>query len=250
MRAGQQLALNVSAASAAGGNSARACQSGSRARVGKHRATRPQQRRHFLDELLHLPADRLAVVLEADDDDPGRRRDQPARSPARAGAALRSSRHTGRVRERCSVSSSGSTASVAAAKMSSACSSGRGFSLSVTCVMMPSVPSAADVQLAQVVAGHVLDDPAARLDLLPLVVDDADADDVVAEACRSRSRGPLALAARAPPRVARSARHVDGQRAGSRRRAMLAGARGDAGLDRDGHVAGGVVDDLVQPRRC
>ena len=38
----------------------------------------------------------------------------------------------------------------------------------------------ADVQLAQVVAGHVLDDAAARLDLLALVVDGADAEDVIA----------------------------------------------------------------------
>src|SRR5260370_41797727 len=47
----------------------------------------------------------------------------------------------------------------------------------------------ADVQFAEVIAGDILDDPAARFDLLPLVVDDADAKEVIAQGTESIAAG-------------------------------------------------------------
>ncbi len=105
----------------------------------------------------------------------------------------------------------------------------------------------ADVQLAQVVAGHVLDDPAAGLDLLPLVVDGGNAEDVVAQraeavAARAADVGGEGAAQRGPVGV----RHVHGKALvlGGQHAAQL--GDGNAGLHGDGHVAGGVIDDAVE----
>src|SRR5262249_9665258 len=105
----------------------------------------------------------------------------------------------------------------------------------------------ADVQLAQVVAGNVLDDAAARPGFVPLVVDHADADDVVAQgavavAARPTGVGGQDAAEGGPVGV----RHVDGQALIFRGEQGLQAGDGNAGLDGDRHVAGGVVDDLVQ----
>ena len=81
-----------------------------------------------------------------------------------------------------------------------------GRSLSVTCVMMPSVPSEPTSSLQQVVAGHVFDDAPAGLEFAAFVIDGADADDVIAHRAvavtarpadvgrdRAAERGALAL---------------------------------------------------------
>ena len=113
--------------------------------------------------------------------------------------------------------------------------------------MTPSVPSAADVELGQVVAGHVLDNAAARFDLLSFVVDRAHAQHVVAQ-------GPVAQAAR-PADVGRQRAadrrlfrpgHVDRQMLILAGQQSLQGRNGHAGLDGHGHVGGGIVDHGVE----
>src|SRR5262249_3723907 len=105
----------------------------------------------------------------------------------------------------------------------------------------------AEVQLVHVVAGHVLDDAPAGFRLLPLVVDGAEADDVVPE-------GAAAVAARAGGVDGQGAAeggplgpgHVHRQPPLFGRQQAAEGGQGDARTDGDGHVAGGVVEDVVQ----
>ena len=174
----QQVRLEATAGASAGAaNSTSACHSGSPAAPARASTPRTPAGGHLLDELLHLPVDRLARCPRS------RRRPPTARPAAPTPAArhgiarrpaLSRSRHTGRVaagvqpvEQRVQARRRRSRASAAPA------SSGSGRSLSVTWRDDAERAQGADVQLAQVVAGHVLDDPAAGLGLLALVVDGA-----------------------------------------------------------------------------
>src|SRR5262249_52217614 len=106
----------------------------------------------------------------------------------------------------------------------------------------------ADVELAQIVAGDILDDATTRFDLLPFVVDGADADDVIPQRA-------IALAARTTGVGGQGAAegglfrtwHIDRQLLVFLVEYLLQFRDGDASLNGDRHVPRRIVDDLIQP---
>ena len=125
--------------------------------------------------------------------------------------------------------------------------SGIGRTLSVNCGDDAERAHRAGQELGEVVAGDVLDDPAAPLDHVPLGRDEADADDLVAgpagaEPPRPGGVGRVDPAERRPVGMG----GVDQQPLTLLGQDRPQGREGHPGLDGDRHVGGRVVDQAVE----
>ena len=109
-------------------------------------------------------------------------------------------------------------------------------------------PLRADEQLAEVVAGHVLDDPSAGMEHLAVRFHGRQPDHVIAK--RSQSKPPRSTGIRRQSATQRRAfpmRNIDRQPQPFASQYFIEPRDRNAGFDRDRHVTGRKLDDAIEP---
>ena len=98
----------------------------------------------------------------------------------------------------------------------------------------------------RIVTGDVFHNAAAGFGLASFVVYRGDADTIICRTVRRQTTWPADLTARVPPSVARSACGIRSAPLILRREEALKVRESNTGLDRDGHVASGIIDDGIK----